>query len=513
MQPVENHNGSRRALYELDASKLILGEPVPGSLLTADGRIILRAGKVLEPEFLNRLQRRLANGLFGGSEWSTESHLSRPRRVERSKSRTDDDTNRAVFAGSDTGRKPKNLISIAVDSLHPGTRLTCNLYTCRGALLLPEGSQITYRLLCKLREYRIFEVQFEVPASNAQSQATPSSSESRAARRRKGLLKRTHNRRPRLHLSDLRAEIDHGRSLYKESVNRVREMLKDAFLGRRSSAPALCQIVTEFLDFAHLDASVLPGIVQLGDTPTEYLYQHGLNVALMSMAAACELKLSDEETVQVGLGALVQDLGMLCIPRTMRLAPRSLTKAEQLEIQRHPIYSVDLLQRLDVAESSMMIAYQSHERPDRSGYPKGRHRMLIHPFARIVGAADAYVALSSQRPHRDGRIPYQAMTTLLEEANRDRHDRDAVRTILDCLSLFPLGSYVNLSNGSRARVLRANPGLHTRPVVLQLNADGTDSDVEIDLSLEDDLNVAKAIPAPAKTLSEPMRTGLEAVTA
>lgn len=161
----------------------------------------------------------------------------------------------------------------------------------------------------------------------------------------------------------------------------------------------------------------------------------------------------------------------------------------------------------------MMIAYQSHERPDRSGYPKGRHRMLIHPFARIVGAADAYVALSSQRPHRDGRIPYQAMTTLLEEANRDRHDRDAVRTILDCLSLFPLGSYVNLSNGSRARVLRANPGLHTRPVVLQLNADGTDSDVEIDLSLEDDLSVAKAIPAPAKTLSEPMRTGLEAVTA
>ncbi len=119
--------------------------------------------------------------------------------------------------------------------------------------------------------------------------------------------------------------------------------------------------------------------------------------------------------------------------------------------------------------------------------------MLIHPYARVVAAADAYAAMCSNRPHRNGRSPYQAMEILLKQASRDLFDRGVIRTFLDCMSLFPVGSYVKLSNGQAAKVVHANPGLHTRPVVLLLDRDGSESDIELDLGRDDTVQVVQAL--------------------
>ena len=213
----------------------------------------------------------------------------------------------------------------------------------------------------------------------------------------------------------------------------------------------------------------------------------------MAMPVATTANVPEDQIPEIGMGAMMQDLGMMSVSGELRFAPRSLTEAERAEVERHPTYTVDLLQRLGVPDTSLMIAYQAHERPDRSGYPNGRHRMLIHPLARLVSAVDAYVALSSKRAHRPNRSPYEAMRVLLAEANENRQDADAVRAILDSLSLFPLGSYVTLSDGNDARVVRANPGKHTRPVVVVLNTDGTETACEVDLARSADLKIVKAL--------------------
>ena len=160
----------------------------------------------------------------------------------------------------------------------------------------------------------------------------------------------------------------------------------------------------------------------------------------------------------------------------------------------HPFFSVDAMERAGhMSATSMVIAYQSHERLDSSGYPRARHRMHIHPYAQIVAAADIYISMCSQRPHRPRHSPYEAMTALLDEGRQNRIDREAIRTLLDCVSLFPVGSYVRLSDGRVARVLRANPKLHTKPVVLPLNSDGSASDCELDLSRIDTLHVKQPL--------------------
>jgi HD-GYP domain-containing protein (c-di-GMP phosphodiesterase class II) len=163
-------------------------------------------------------------------------------------------------------------------------------------------------------------------------------------------------------------------------------------------------------------------------------------------------------------------------------------------VAQHPIHTLNYLEGISgISQHTLMIAYQSHERGDCSGYPRGRHRSLIHPFARLVAVADTFAAIVAHRPHRNARGAYEAMHILLKEGAHDRFDREVLRALLDCLSLFPIGSYVRLSTGDVARVLRANPGLHTKPVVIPLNPDGPESGTEIDLSREEHVRIVQAL--------------------
>ena len=476
-------------LYKLDPTKLRMEEPLPGALCTIDGRIMLREGQILKADVLDRLRRRLAGGIFGDSDWPA---------TYRAASQAARTTGCDSTAPSRNKGASKNLTSLTVDKLQPGMRLRSDLYTNRGALLLTKGAEVTCHLLNKLRQYRIFEVQL-----GTLEPEEPESSEARSAKRRKVPPTNAHQPPRILPLADFRAELTRGKILYQQSIDRVAEIIEDAFQGRRSSTTALRDVISDFAGFLQVASGLLPSLVTVGETPPEYLYQHGLNVALTAMSAATTLNVSEDEIAEIGMGAIMQDLGMLSVPKALRFAPRPLTDAERAEVQRHPIYSVDMLERLGAPKTSLMIAYQAHERPDRSGYPNGRHRMLIHPHARLVSAADVYVALSSQRPHRAGRSPYQAMRTLLKEANENHLDAGAVRTILDCMSLFPLGSYVSLSDGNVAKVIRANPGKHTQPVVVILNADGSETSSEIDLANNYSLRIVKAYASAPDLAAQP----------
>ncbi len=502
---------TRRSLKPLDLARLVVGQALPVSVLCKSGRVLLRAGHVLRHEDLERIQRRVADGIFAGSEWTEASDSLRRGGVDCGVVHDVDTMQTAETVPSSTQSPVKpgnksNFVSVTVDSLQAGMQLDCALYSSRGALLLPAGVEITYRLLGRLRRYNIFEVHLRESAcppnagvsterADAEQDATTSEqSSSLDAKVRRNLRNgKAKAPRPKLSLDNLRAETQRAREVYSEAVPKVESVLLDVFRGRRSSPQALKKVLSKFVDLTQLDDSLLAATVSFGDASEEYLFQHGLNVALMSIAAATEMAVSEEDVVTIGLGALMQDVGMLRIPDALRFAPRALTENERLEIKRHPIYSVDLLERIGIEETSLAIAYQSHERPDRSGYPKGRHGMLIHPYARIVAAADAYVALSSNRPHRPGCSPYRAMETLLQEANRDRFDRNAIRILLDCVSLFPIGSYVRLSDGRIAKVLRANPGLHTKPVVVGLHPDGSESDTELDLARDGSVRITQAL--------------------
>jgi hypothetical protein len=121
-------------------------------------------------------------------------------------------------------------------------------------------------------------------------------------------------------------------------------------------------------------------------------------------------------------------------------------------------------------------------------------------LAKALGIVDAYLAMITDRPYRKALLPYHAMEQILKEAQRGLWDSRITRGFLRLIGLFPVGSFVMLSNESLAKVVRAGGQHFAKPhVVVTHNTDGIPqkSDTVIDLVQENPetgLRVVRAIP-------------------
>jgi HD-GYP domain-containing protein (c-di-GMP phosphodiesterase class II) len=182
-----------------------------------------------------------------------------------------------------------------------------------------------------------------------------------------------------------------------------------------------------------------------------------------------------------------------------------LNQIEFLEITKHCSITFELLQKMpDVPTGARMVAYQLHERFDGSGYPRQRRGAQIHPLARIAMVADMFVAMISPRPHRPPILPYKAMEFILHSTKLGKFDPDVVRGLLQTVGLFPIGSYVLLSDHRTARVIRAHRELFNRPVVEIQPNDGPPAEPEVvDLAAMPGLEIIRALPIPPQVLTTP----------
>ena len=445
--------------------------------------------------------------------------------------------------------------TIKIKDLVPGTRLDANIFSPQGILLLKAGSEVTSQFIQRMHNQGLKKVKILQPtrkttgplkmdmceedrqesevADRDQVEELPASQQLRLAEDKIKPLEADENvvkleteetvrldgaisdagfpdltkRAAKtlaggaLNLSQLREKVEESiNDSYQNSMNHYVFSIEQMMLGKSNAIEGMGQILSQFRKLVLTDSSLPLLIMQLKSSDeNEYLYCHGLNVALLAMTMVAHLGFDKEAVVPAGISGLFQDLGMMKVPVEIRSANRKLTKPEILEIQRHPIYTLDLLEKARALNDvTRLICYQHHERCDRSGYPRRRHGMFIHPFAKIMAVADTYTALTCNRPYRTTIEPYDAVTLILDEVKQGRLDRNVVRTFLDCVSLFPVGSYVKLSDGTNALVVRSNDTQHTRPVVVPLNADGSETDELLDLSKTGAMKVVSTAKPPKK---------------
>lgn len=213
-----------------------------------------------------------------------------------------------------------------------------------------------------------------------------------------------------------------------------------------------------------MDAYVCLGVNPAGEN---YPGRHSLHAAMVAISVGTTMGLDEAQLRSMAVGCLVHDLGMAEVdPRTLAMKKR-LEPEEFCDITRHPIRTFDLIEEhLDlIPAAARMVAYQLHERFDGTGYPRRREGTQIHKLARIAAVADAYAAIVAPRPHRAGMMPYYAITKIVKDAAAGKYDPEVVRGLLKTISLFPLGSLVELSNRMVGRVIRTSGEHYDRPIV------------------------------------------------
>ncbi|MBI1319053.1 MAG: HD domain-containing protein [Candidatus Hydrogenedens sp.] len=284
------------------------------------------------------------------------------------------------------------------------------------------------------------------------------------------------------------AQVAEAETAYRESLDSTSELISGA-LPDEEMLPAAERVVAQVMRQLRADACLLFNLMRLRSR-AHYLYQHSLNTAALSMSIAAAMGYGEPQVEQVGLSALLKDIGMRSAPHELVVATRKLTASEHVDIQKHTIAGLDALQKLrGLPFLVRFVVYQHHERADGKGYPRRRRKNATHAFARIVAVADAYDSLVTERPWRKALHPYRAMEFLLHQSER-AFENTALRGLLRYQSLFPVGSLMELESGEVVRVIAPNTTNYHRPVVFVMRSvphGKLDMHQIVDLSTEEGL--------------------------
>lgn len=416
-------------------------------------------------------------------------------------------------------------VEVSLDDLILGRPLTFPIYDNAGLLLLAEGSTITSEFRKLLRQRGTTSVRMhtndadkarlklDATVSIADMGAFALDSELTQQLDRvieSGLLS-LQNSGPAARES----VVVHGRKAYnaerQEKFQQQRDatcaslsnMMKDAVHNKTVSSSVVTSLAAQYLSDMADDTDCLLSTAMEVSIDAD-LSQHCLKMSTLGMAIGIEMGLNEDNCKRICVAGLIHDWGMAKVPAAIRNSPNILSESDFFQIKKHPIYTAEMLERMPGIPSMVpIIVYQVHERPNGLGYPRGRTKERIHLIARILAVADIYAALTEKRPYRAPLAPYAAMECLIKLAKARDVDPDVVRATLKVMCLFPIGSFIALSDGSVAQVIRRNGDNYTQPIIRVIQDHlgnavpvGTDEAI-IDLA-HSELTVVQALPTPGR---------------
>lgn len=148
-----------------------------------------------------------------------------------------------------------------------------------------------------------------------------------------------------------------------------------------------------------------------------YLKQHSIEVAQIASILAEHLGLKEDYIKEITFAALLHDIGYLELPNDILNKKTSLDLNEVNLIQQHPLIATEkILKPVKSLETVLPIILDHHERWDGTGYPNKKIKRDIHIGARILSIADAYQAMSSDRPYRNSLNRYEIIEKLEQGA-------------------------------------------------------------------------------------------------
>lgn len=225
----------------------------------------------------------------------------------------------------------------------------------------------------------------------------------------------------------------------------------------------------------------------------EDVYFHSLNVTLLSMMLAKELKAPREAIRLMGMGAMFHDVGKIDIPDRIVRKPDPLTMPELSLLQQHCAYGVETGRKLGLPAAALLVIAQHHEYMDGSGYPKGLTGADFNLLARIVAIVNAYDNLCNPFKFSLALTPHQALS-LMYAQQRARFDAAALTAFVRCMGIYPPGTIVVLSNDSVGMVVSVNSSKPLKPTVLIYDPQvPRDRAILVELESEPDVLISRAL--------------------
>ncbi|WP_342564960.1 HD domain-containing phosphohydrolase [Paenibacillus sp. FSL R7-0345] len=337
-------------------------------------------------------------------------------------------------------------MSLEAYDIFIGKKLTSNIYSTAGILLIAKDTVLLQNHIDKLANFRIKlrVVEEAVEDTGGEQQQPEAGDPPEPERLRPSSIE---SRRQAKHTEKHLQEIDrlvraNGIVPIDDVEEKILPFIKDT--AKRFN---LFQVFSELKE------------------QEDYRYKQSIGVAVIATSLGRRLGLDDEEMELLATAACVYDIGLVRLPSSLTAKPGRLEQHEFEIMKQHTVLGHELLSNSAVDPRIALVALQHHEREDGSGYPHGIKGDQIDRLSKIVTLADIYMAMISDRPHRPAVSFFEVINIIHEGIIHNRFDSFIGMTFLDSLLASQVGCAVHLSDGRTGTIVLTNANYPTRPLV------------------------------------------------
>jgi HD-GYP domain-containing protein (c-di-GMP phosphodiesterase class II) len=269
-----------------------------------------------------------------------------------------------------------------------------------------------------------------------------------------------------------------SKQVYAQGVAVTKDVIASVRMGRSTGLKRVKRAVQLVVDQVLNNETSMVGLTTIRDYD-EYTFTHSVNVCIFSVALGKKLGFSKVQLCDLGMAALLHDVGKARVPAEVLNKPGKLDDREWKLIQAHPWYGALTLFGMrgyeEIPYRSILVAHEHHMKTDLTGYPKVVRPRTLGIFSRIVAVADGFDAATTRRVYQTVPIePDQVLREMWENQNRG-YDRVLVKALINLIGIYPVGTCVILDTFEVGVVAAPNPDGEQlkRPLVrIAVDADG-----------------------------------------
>ena len=227
-----------------------------------------------------------------------------------------------------------------------------------------------------------------------------------------------------------------------------------------------------------------------------YIVAHSAKTAIIAIAIGATLRLPSHKLIELGTAALLHEIGMIRLPPQLYMSQKKLSDKERHAISAHTILGFKILRSASFAMSVCIAVLECRENIDGSGYPRRLTGERIGLYAKIIMVAGSFAAITSPRPYRGASDGHSAVLEMLKQRAR-MYDETVLKALIANLSIYPIGTNVQLANGTRGMVVDTNASNVRTPMVRVLAGPSGERYAEqpvVDTGSSHEYRVVRALP-------------------
>ena len=287
------------------------------------------------------------------------------------------------------------------------------------------------------------------------------------------------------------------RKLYDDAVAVAGRVYESAGVEGQPDADAARGMVDSLAQAVAQNRTALLALTALKNYDN-YTFTHMVNVSILTMGQARGLGMEGSMLRELGLAALMHDIGKVKTPTEILNKPEKLTDKEFEILKRHTVDGAEILRKTpEMPTLAPIVAFEHHLRADGTGYPSGVERPQLNLGTTLCGIADVYDAMRSQRVYQEA-FPTDRILAVLQRNDGKQFDQHLVRRFAQLIGIYPAGNLVRLDSGEIAVVLKTYAPDPYRPRVrILIAADGATLERPYEVNLwETAEGETRAIQAP-----------------